>query len=161
MEKLETALRYIELYTACNKHTLKRIRVLLEDMKCFGPPEIVTKVIETTKIVLVNSDRENQTFINFEEWCANYLLENNVKYEDLIKENRKKVYVDGRSKFCVMAREQGYTYTEIGGYLKKDHSTIIHSVNRIQNNLKKHKTNEEAIKPIARNTIPIIRKRSN
>ena len=53
----------------------------------------------------------------------------NVTVDDVLSLSRKREVVKSRQIFSGIMREQyKHTLTFIGGYLKKDHTTIIHSV---------------------------------
>lgn len=48
--------------------------------------------------------------------------------EDIIGKNRCRKLVEIRRKCAVMLREKGYSTTEIGRIMNRDHSTIVHSL---------------------------------
>jgi chromosomal replication initiator protein len=48
--------------------------------------------------------------------------------EDIIGKNRSRKLVEIRRKCAVMLREKGYSTTEIGRIMNRDHSTIVHSL---------------------------------
>jgi chromosomal replication initiation ATPase DnaA len=50
--------------------------------------------------------------------------------EDIIGKNRMKKLVAVRRKCAVMLREKGYSTTEIGRIMNRDHSTIVHSLQK-------------------------------
>lgn len=49
---------------------------------------------------------------------------------DIFTRNRKRGAVESRMVFSAILRGMGYTFKEIGTILKKDHSTIIHYINK-------------------------------
>jgi len=65
---------------------------------------------------------------------ANMIAMNDIakKYdytaEDIIGKNRSRKLVEIRRKCAVMLREKGYSTTEIGRIMNRDHSTIVHSL---------------------------------
>jgi len=48
--------------------------------------------------------------------------------EDILGKKRYKMLVKVRRKCVVMLREKGYSTTEIGRIMQRDHSTIVHSL---------------------------------
>ena len=50
--------------------------------------------------------------------------------EDILGLRRNKYLVMVRRKCVVMLREKGYSTTEIGRIMKRDHSTIVHALQR-------------------------------
>lgn len=50
--------------------------------------------------------------------------------EDILGTSRHKYLVMVRRKCVVMLREKGYSTTEIGRIMKRDHSTIVHALQR-------------------------------
>lgn len=124
MDKVEDILKYIQLYTSCSDHTLKRIRVLLDDLV------IIQEVpIYKEKIVYVHKKRISVPILH---WANEWLTENELTYAELSKKSRSKNVVSIRNKFCNDAFIAGYGYSEIGRYLKKDHTTIIHCIHKIK-----------------------------
>jgi len=53
---------------------------------------------------------------------------------DIFTKNRKRMVVESRMMYGLIMRELGYSLNQIGDYLKKDHTTIIH-YQRTMNNL--------------------------
>jgi chromosomal replication initiation ATPase DnaA len=52
--------------------------------------------------------------------------------EDIIGKSRQKKLVEVRRKCVVMLRERGYSTTEIGRIMNRDHSTIVHSLAKMK-----------------------------
>ena len=52
----------------------------------------------------------------------------NTTGTDIMNKSRYRNIVDARIVFSKIIRERGYTYSSIGRYLSKDHSTIIHYI---------------------------------
>lgn len=50
--------------------------------------------------------------------------------EDILGKSRHKYLVSVRRKCVVMLREKGYSTTEIGRIMQRDHSTIVHALQR-------------------------------
>lgn len=59
---------------------------------------------------------------------------------DIMNPSRKRNVVDARMSFAKILRDRGHTYTNIGEYMSKDHSTIIHYVSEISHLLQNNKT---------------------
>lgn len=58
---------------------------------------------------------------------------NEVFSVDLESKNRKRDVVDARKVYAKILREAGYRYEKIAKSINKDHSTIIHYVENIEN----------------------------
>ena len=52
--------------------------------------------------------------------------------EDVIGKNRQKQLVSVRRQCVVMLREKGYSTTEIGRIMNRDHSTIVHALQMVK-----------------------------
>ena len=52
---------------------------------------------------------------------------------DIDSKRRKRSAVDGRKVYAKILRDLGYAYEHIGSTIDKDHATIIHYVNNIEN----------------------------
>jgi hypothetical protein len=50
----------------------------------------------------------------------------------LESKHRDRSIVDLRNIFCFLAKSMGYTLTNIGAYLNRDHTTIIHCINNFK-----------------------------
>lgn len=50
--------------------------------------------------------------------------------EDMLGKSRFRMLVNVRRKCVVMLREKGYSTTEIGRIMQRDHSTIVHSLQK-------------------------------
>lgn len=133
MGKIVEVLAYIKLYTNCSDHALKRIQVLLED---FVEVREVVKVVEKKDVVYIQKKRVSASI---RRWAEDWLKKNNVTYKEVSMKSRATEVVTLRNKFCMDAFVEGYGYSEIGRYLKKDHSTIIHCIHKV-----KRKRNEKA-----------------
>ena len=65
----------------------------------------------------------------------------NLKTEDLLGTSRRSEIVKPRQiAIYLMRKESKFSYPAIGQYLKKDHSTIMHSANKIKDALKRDET---------------------
>lgn len=126
MAQVESVLKYIQLYTNCSDHTLKRISVLLESM--IVTREVI-KVVESTKEVLIQKKKSNHTIKN---WANEWMILNETTYNQVALKSRKAEVLSLRNRFCVDAYKEGFGLSEIGRYLKRDHTTILHSVHKIK-----------------------------
>ena len=126
MEQVDDVLKYIKLYTNCSDHTLKRIKVLLEDMVVTRE---VVKVVKETKEVYIHKKKGT---ISFKKWAEQYLSTNELSYNDIAVKNRERDTITKRNKFCVQAYIEGYGASEIGRYLKRHHTTILHCIHKIK-----------------------------
>ena len=108
-----------------------------------------------------------------ERILSKYCKEFKITIEDLISDKTHQKLADLRSVIAYNLRQDGYTYEEIGGLLKKHHTTIIHSVNKCKSMIKHNNdfmekyghvigTEEERKYRVARNTlIKILRSKIN
>lgn len=120
---MKDILKYIQLYTGCNDHALKRIKYLLEEKM---PTQVVyEKQVEVVERFITKKDRP---YLRLEDWSNIYFKENNVTYDEIAKQSRKSEVVRARTHYCKQAYQKGYTVSEIGRYLKRDHTTILHNV---------------------------------
>lgn len=55
---------------------------------------------------------------------------------EIVKKTNKREAVNARKIFSKILSERGYTRSEIGRYLKKDHSTIVHYMNDVDDMIK-------------------------
>jgi hypothetical protein len=116
---MKEILKYIQLYTGCNDHALKRIEALLE-------PKLQLSVVE--KIIYVK--KKPKLGKSLLEWSEQYYKDNKVTYEFLSQRFSSREIVAIRNAYIKEAYFQGFTASEIGRHLKRDHSTILNSVNK-------------------------------
>lgn len=65
----------------------------------------------------------------------------NIKTEELLGTSRRSEIVKPRQIAIYLMRKEGhFSYPAIGDYLKKDHSTVMHSANKIKDALKRDET---------------------
>jgi uncharacterized protein HemX len=68
------------------------------------------------------------------------LVETYYDIEDISVKSRQQNYVDARTVFTVLARSlTDYSYTIIGDYINRHHTSITHHINVIHNQWKKSK----------------------
>ncbi len=128
MEAVEDTLKYVKLYTGCEEHALKRLRPILEKLYTEREKTIIVKQKEIVE-VFVQKVRPKGTI---EKWAEKYFIDNNTSYEEVNKKRRTAEVCRIRNLFCTAAYRAGYGYSEIGRYLKRDHTTILHNVNNIK-----------------------------
>ena len=105
-------LNYIKLYTGCNDHALKRIEALLES--------------KIQKSVF----RELPSKIPIKIWAEDYCVDFNVSIDVIMDRSRKQEIVDIRHDFIKAAYMSGYKCTSIARFLKRDHTSILHAINK-------------------------------
>ena len=126
MEKVKTILKYIQLYTNCNDYTLKRIEAVMDGLIL---EREVIKVVENTKEVLIQKKKSTESI---KKWASRWLEENEISYSEVALRSRKVEVLTLRNRFCVDAYKEGFGLSEIGRYLKRDHTTILHSIHRVK-----------------------------
>lgn len=126
MEKVKTILKYIQLYTGCTDYTLKRIEVVMDGLIL---EREVVKVVENTKEVLIQKKKSSESI---KKWANKWLVENETSYSEVALKSRKTEVLTLRNRFCVDAYREGFGLSEIGRYLKRDHTTILHSVHKVK-----------------------------
>jgi chromosomal replication initiation ATPase DnaA len=126
MEKVKTILKYIQLYTNCNDYTLKRIEAVMDGLIL---EREVIKVVENTKEVLIQKKKSTESI---KKWASRWLEENETSYSEVALRSRKTEVLTLRNRFCVDAYKEGFGLSEIGRYLKRDHTTILHSIHRVK-----------------------------
>lgn len=122
---MKEILNYIKLYTGCNDHTLKRIQVMLEP-RLNLEPQIIEKIVHVEKFVK-RKPRPKMTLV---EWSNKYYQETNTSYESISQKRRMQEIVDARDTYVKQAYFEGFTPSEIGRYLKRNHATILHTIGK-------------------------------
>jgi len=126
MEKIKTILMYVKLYTGCTDYTLKRIESVINGLVF---EREVIKVVENTKEVLIQKKKSSESI---KKWANRWLVENETSYSEVALRSRKTEVLTLRNRFCVDAYKEGFGLSEIGRYLKRDHTTILHSVHKVK-----------------------------
>lgn len=124
MNKIENVLNYVQLYTGADVHTLKRIRAILE--KEFEEKQKKIEVLEKSRVVYVKTN-PGKPKITIETFADHVQKEHGIDIQQIKRKCRKSEILRQRNKFILFAVQHGFTFSEIGRFLKKDHSTIIHS----------------------------------
>lgn len=120
---MKEILNYIQLYTGCNDHALKRIEAMLE-------PRLITKVITKTEVVEKILTRNLRPKITLESWSKFYYNSNKTSYEIIANKSRVQTLVNKRNAYIKAAYLAGYRPTEIANYLDRNHSTILHAIGK-------------------------------
>ncbi len=124
--EIKDILKYIKLYTGCDDHAIKRVKALLDSAVLTRE---VIKVVEKTNEVYIQKKKTKQSI---KKWAEQWMQKNNMTYEQVAHKSRKTEVLRVRNKFCIDAYKEGYGCAEIGRYLKRDHTTILHSINKIK-----------------------------
>lgn len=126
--EVEQVLKYIKLYTGCEEHALKRIKPIIEEAfeKAKEVVYVKEKVIVTEYIKKI---KPKQSILN---WSNDYFNKTGLSYQEINNPSRKIEVCRIRNEFCKEAYYQGYTASEIGRYLKRDHTTILHNIFKIK-----------------------------
>jgi len=122
---MKEILKYIQLYTGCNDHALKRIEAMLEP-RLNLVPQVIEKIIHVEKFV----KRKPRPSISLLEWSAKYYNETNTTYEYISQRRRLQEVVDIRNAYIKEAYFEGYTPTEIARHLKRNHATILYIISK-------------------------------
>jgi hypothetical protein len=122
---MKEILKYIKLYTGCDDHAIKRITAMLEDKL---KPQVIEKVIIVEKYI----NKNIKPALNIEQWAPRYFEENELTYDQVTNKSRKVDVCRIRSKFCQEAFKAGYGCAEQARYLKRNHTTILHSIHSIK-----------------------------
>ena len=117
---------YVKLYTSCTDYTLKRIESVINGLVF---EREVIKVVENTKEVLIQKKKSSESI---KKWANRWLVKNETSYSEVALRSRKTEVLTLRNRFCVDAYREGFGLSEIGRYLKRDHTTILHSVHKIK-----------------------------
>ena len=122
---MKEILKYIQLYTGCNDHALKRIEAVLEPV-LNAKPKVIEKVVHVEKYV----KRKPRPKFSILEWSAKYCEENNITYEYVKQARRLQEIVDTRDAYVKQAYFEGFTPSEIARHLNRNHATILHTISK-------------------------------
>lgn len=122
---MKEILKYIQLYTGCNDHALKRIEVMLEP-RLNQSPQVIEKIVHLDRVLV----RKKRPSIQLAEWSLKYFEENGITYEYIAQQRRLQEIVDQRDAFVKHAFIAGYRPTEIARYLNRNHTTILHTISK-------------------------------
>jgi len=121
MSKYKEVLKYIQLYTGCSEHALKRIDAMLHD-KINVVPRVEIKYIETFARKGIAPD------LTLKEWADKYYKDFNTNYKELTNRSRKTDVVINRNRFLIAAYKEGYGASELGRFLGFCHASILHGL---------------------------------
>lgn len=124
MNKIENVLKYVQLYTGADEYTLKRIRAILE--KEFEEKQKKIQVLEKSRVVYIKTN-PSKPKITIEAFADYISKEHGIDIQQIKMKCRKAEILRQRNKFILFAVQHGFNFCEIGRFLNKDHSTIIHS----------------------------------
>jgi len=120
---MKEILNYIQLYTGCNDHALKRIEVMLEPRL---QPKIIEKVVHVERVLT----RAKRPKVAIDIWSEKYFTENNTSYKYISQQRRLQEIVDERDTYVKNAYLNGYRPSEIARYLGRNHTTILHTISK-------------------------------
>lgn len=122
---MKEILKYIQLYTGCNDHTLKRIQVMLEP-RLNLEPQIIEKIVHVEKYV----KRKPRPSMSLLQWSEQYYKENNTSFKDISQRRRLQEIVDVRNAYIKQAYFEGFTPSEIARHLGRNHATILYIISK-------------------------------
>jgi chromosomal replication initiation ATPase DnaA len=128
MDKKELLYR-IKLYTGCDEYTMKRISLIVDEyIKHNTKTKIVKDIKYIDKLVYVNvlDGQPAKELEPIENYFLQYYLDSDVDTDTIRSKRRGRRLVRLRRDFAVSARNNGYTFTEIGHAINRDHTTILH-----------------------------------
>ena len=121
MSKFKDVLKYIQLYTGCSEHALKRIDAMLHE-KINVAPKVEVRYIEKFARKGIAPELKLQDFAD------KYYEIYNTSYKDLINRSRKTDVVINRNRFLIAAYKEGYGASELGRFLGFCHASILHGL---------------------------------
>lgn len=128
MSKFKDILKYIQLYTGCTDHTLKRIDQLLIDNRDKLEPEIkiIEKIVVVDKIIRKNYEPD----LDIKSWSNKYFENKATTYEQINKRSNTPQVCRLRNHYCKAAFHYGFGASEIARYLKRNHTTILYNIHK-------------------------------
>ena len=121
MSKFKDVLKYIQLYTGCSEHALKRIDVMLHE-KINVSPKVEVRYIEKFARKGISPELKLQDFAD------KYYEIYNTNYKELTNRSRKTDVVINRNRFLIAAYKEGYGASELGRFLGFCHASILHGL---------------------------------
>lgn len=121
MSKYKDVLKYIQLYTGCSDHALKRIDVMLHE-KINVVPRVEIKYIEKFARKGVAPE------LTLKKFADKYYEIYNTNYKELTNRSRKTDVVINRNRFLIAAYKEGYGASELGRFLGFCHASILHGL---------------------------------
>lgn len=105
---------------------LKKARELVENFKKMYHKEIGLPIV----IIACYDNTMSMDILSLDQLkeITDELIQIN---KSILDKTRKKEVIIYKHIFCKVAKEMGYTLSYIGNYLKIDHSTVIHSISKI------------------------------
>jgi hypothetical protein len=93
-----------------------------------GPPKLIVKHV--TKFVRISEIPQDVPKQRLDEIAEKVCTLYGINLEDLKGKSRRKLFVDARFEFCMAARHSEHTLTDIGRYLNRDHTTVMHHLHQ-------------------------------
>ena len=128
MSKYKEVLRYIQLYTGCSDHALKRIDAMLHEKIKDAPVEYVERMVYVARF----ERKQNKPLVDLSVWSEGFFQRSGLTYKEIAVKSRKEPIIKKRNKYVTEAYKEGYTLSEIARYLKKHHTTIYHCLYKIK-----------------------------
>lgn len=122
---MKEILKYIQLYTGCNDHALKRIEAMLEP-RLNKEPQVIEKIVEVERII----SKKLPAKMPIEFFADGYYQAHNTSFKELVDRSRRQDVVDKRNDFIKAAYLNGYTCTGIARFLNRNHSTILYAIHK-------------------------------
>jgi len=122
---MKEILKYIQLYTGCNDHALKRIEAMLEP-RLNLEPQIIEKIVHVEKYV----KRKPRPSMSLLQWSEQYYKENNTSFKEISQRRRLQEILDVRNAYIKQAYFEGFTPSEIARHLGRNHSTILYIISK-------------------------------
>jgi chromosomal replication initiation ATPase DnaA len=122
----EELLNYIKLYTECDDAAISRITPILDKYTMDISQNGVMQKIKILKVVKYKEKKKPT--IPLSDFAYKFGKKNAIDIDSIKKKVRTTEIVRKRNKFIRDAFENGYSLSEIGRFLNRDHSTILHAI---------------------------------
>lgn len=114
------------------------------------------KEIERLKTMIINPIHKMNKNKELLEILQKVCDASGIMPHDILSKTRKREVVIARQLFCYLTMTYyNYTLVQVGRFLSRDHSTVIHSVNAYTDYLQMKYKNETAIYEDAKNLLSI------
>lgn len=114
------------------------------------------KEIERLKTMIINPIHKMNKNKELLEILQKVCDASGIMPHDILSKTRKREVVIARQLFCYLTMTYyNYTLVQVGRFLNRDHSTVIHSVNAYTDYLQMKYKNETAIYEDAKNLLSI------
>jgi chromosomal replication initiation ATPase DnaA len=120
-------LYYIQLYTGCEDHAIKRIEFLIDQfIKNHAPVEMTIVKEHINKIIYIDRKKDKISLPLISDFLSEFCNNSGVDLKLIKSKNRSRDIVRVRREYSIHAHDKGYTLKEIGRSINRDHTTIIH-----------------------------------